>query len=142
MVLASWDERAVEAWHDQLSVAACSLAAEPEKLSLLVWAAQARVLLPWIEEHRSALQTRVAEMLGSRRMTAILSGWFDPPIKADGLVEIGALDRVVQKALGSRDAEWRDASRRLRDARNCLAHMQPLSLGEQQSLLAACHPLH
>jgi hypothetical protein len=140
-VLASWDERAVEGWHDHLSVAACSLAAEPEKLSLLVWAAQARVLLPWIEERRSVLQARVSEMLGARRMAAILGEWFDQPIKADGLVEIGALDRVVQRALGSRHAEWRDASRRLREARNSLAHMRPLSLGKQQSLQAACQCL-
>lgn len=141
IVLTSWDQRAVEGWHDHLSVAACSLAAEPEKLSRLVWAAQARVLLPWIEERRSALHIRVTEMLGARRLASILCEWFDPPLNADGLVEIGALDRVVRRALGSRNAELRDASRRLREARNCLAHMRPLSLGEQESLLAGCQCL-
>jgi hypothetical protein len=42
------------------------------------------------------------------------------------------------QAFGSRDTALRDASRRLREARNRLAHMCPLSLGEQQTVLAAC----
>ena len=140
-VLLSWDQRAVEGWHDHLSAATCSLAAEPDKLSRLVWAAQARVLLPWIEERRATLHTRVTQLLGAPRLAAILHDWFDPPVDADGLVEIGALDRVIRKALGSRNAELREASRWLREARNRLAHMRPLSLGEQESLLAACHIL-
>ena len=137
-VLPSWDQRAVEGWHDHLSAATCSLAAEPDKLSRLVWAAQARVLLPWIEERRATLHIRVTQLLGAPRLASILDDWFDPPVDADGLVEIGALDRVIRKALGSRNAELRDASRWLREARNRLAHMRPLSLGEQESLLAAC----
>jgi hypothetical protein len=63
-VLPAWDQRLVEGWHDELSVTTCSLAAEPEKLGRLVWAAQARVLLPWIDERRSTLQPRVTEVLG------------------------------------------------------------------------------
>jgi hypothetical protein len=140
-VLPSWDQRVVEGWHDHLSVATCSLAAEPDELSRLVWAAQARVLLPWIEERRATLHTRVTRLLGAPRLAAILHDWFDTPVDADGLVEIGALDRVIRKALGSRHPELREASRRLREARNHLAHMRPLSLGEQESLLAACHIL-
>jgi hypothetical protein len=137
-VLPSWDQRVIEGWHDQLSVSACCLAAEPEKLGRLVWAAQARVLLPWVEERRSTLQTRVTELLGAQRLASLLRQWFDPPVEAAGLVEIGVLDTVIRRALGSRDTEVRDASRWLREARNRLAHMRPLSLGEQQSLLAAC----
>ena len=99
------------------------------------------MLLPWIEERRATLHTRVTQLLGAPRLAAILHDWFDPPVDADGLVEIGALDRVIRKALGSRNAELREASRWLREARNRLAHMRPLSLGEQESLLAACHVL-
>jgi hypothetical protein len=141
LVLPSWDQRVVEGWHDQVSVATCSLAAEPEKLSRLVWAAQSRVLLPWIEERRSALHIRVTEILGAPRLAAILREWFDPPVDADGLVEIGALDTVVRKVLGSRHSDVREASRWLREARNRLAHMRPLSLGDQESLQAACRTL-
>ena len=140
-VLPSWDQRVIECWHDQLSVAPCSLAAEPERLGRLVWAAQARVLLPWIEERRSALQTRVTELLGTPRLASMLSEWFDPPVEAQGLVEIGALDTLIRRALGSKNTELRDASRWLREGRNRLAHMRPLSLGDQQSLLAACQAI-
>jgi hypothetical protein len=141
LVLPSWDQRVVESWHDQVSVATCSLATDPEKLSRLVWAAQARVLLPWIEERRSTLHIRVVGILGPPRLAAVLREWFDPPVDAGGLVEIGALDTVVRKVLDSRHSGVRDASRWLREARNRLAHMRPLSLGDQESLLAACQPL-
>lgn len=137
-LLPSWDQRVIEGWHDQLSVTTCSLVAEPEKLNRLIWAAQARVLLPWIEERRAALHIQVIEILGTQRLGIILHEWFDPPVNGDGLVEIGVLDRVIRRALGSRNTEVRDASRWLREARNRLAHMRPLSLGEQESLLAAC----
>jgi hypothetical protein len=136
-VLPSWDQRVIEGWHDQLSVTTCSLVGEPEKLNRLIWAAQARVLLPWIEERRAALHIRVIEILGTQRLGTILRERFDPPVNGNGLVEIGVLDRVIRKALGS-NTEVRDASRWLREARNRLAHMRPLSLGEQESLLAAC----
>jgi hypothetical protein len=140
-VLPFWDQGVVESWHDQVSAATCALAAEPEKLSRLVWAAQARVLLPWIEERRSTLHIRVTEILGTPRLGAILREWFDPPVDADGLVEIGALDTVVRRVLGSRHSDVRDASRWLRQARNDLAHMRPLSLGDQESLQASCQIL-
>lgn len=133
-----WDRRAVDGWHDRQSVTAYSLAAAPDKLSRVVWAAQARVLLPWIEECRSALLTRVTETLGTERLAAVLRNRFDPPVKADTLVEIGVLDKVVQMVIGSGNPELRDAARRLREARNSLAHLRPLRLAEQESLVAAC----
>jgi len=136
--LEQWDQRTVDGWHDRQSVTACSLTASPERLSRVIWAAQARVLLPWIEERRSALLDQVTVELGARRLGAVLSDGFDPPVKADALVEIGVLDKVVQMAIGSRNPGLRDASRRLREARNSLAHLQPLSLAEQESLVAAC----
>ena len=133
-----WDQRAVDGWHDRQSVTASSLIASPEKLRRVVWAAQARVLMPWIEERRSALLDRVAAMLGPDRLAAVLSNGLSPPVKTDALVEIGILDKVVQMAIGAHDPGLRDASRRLREARNSLAHMQPLSLAEQENLVAAC----
>jgi hypothetical protein len=133
-----WDQRAVDGWHDRQSVTASSLTASPEKLSRVVWAAQARVLMPWIEERRSALLDRVTEALGASRLAAVLSTGLSPPVKADALVEIGVVDKVVQMAIGAHDPGVRDASRRLREARNSLAHMRPLSLAEQENLVAAC----
>lgn len=136
-----WDQRVMDGWHDRESVTGRSLTAAPDKLSRVVWAAQARVLLPWIEECRSALLARVTEALGTGRLTAVLRDGFDLPVKADTLVEIGVLDKVVQMAIGSGNPELRYASRRLREARNALAHLRPLSLAEQESLVAACASL-
>jgi len=133
-----WDQRAVDGWHDRQSVTASSLTASPEKLNRVVWAAQARVLMPWIEERRSVLLDRVAGVLGPGRLAAVLSNGLSPPVKADALVELGVLDKVVQMAIGASDPGVRDASRRLREARNALAHMRPLSLAEQENLVAAC----
>jgi hypothetical protein len=138
MLLEHWDQRAVEGWHDSVCPAGSSLAAEPNKLNRVVWAAQARVLLPWIEERRSDVHCKLIQMVGEPRLESALRDQFDPPIKTDALVEIGTLDRVVRTVIGSRDIELRDATRRLRDARNSLAHLQSLSLGEQASLFAAC----
>jgi hypothetical protein len=140
-ILESWDNRLVDVWHNHQSIAACALAAEPDKLNRMVWAAQARVLLPWIEERRSTLHARVAKTVGAKRLAWVLRNRFDPPINPDTLVEIGALDRVVRMIIGSRDGELRDASRRLREARNALAHLRPLNLAEQEGLQAACQCL-
>ncbi len=133
-----WDRRMMDGWHDRQSVTMCSLIAVPDKLSQVVWAAQARVLLPWIEECRSSLLARVTETLGAGRLAAVLRDRFDPPVMADTLVEIGVLDKVVQMVIGSGNPDLRYASRRLREARNSLAHLRPLSLAEQESLVAAC----
>jgi hypothetical protein len=137
-VLGMWDNRLVDGWHEQVSVSARTLTATPEKLARVVWAAQARVFLPWIEERRSALHERVVTALGGRRFAEVLHNRFNPPVTADASVEIGALDRVVRIAIGSSDPELCDVSRQLRRARNWLAHMRPLSLAEQESLVTAC----
>jgi hypothetical protein len=137
-LLAHWDERAVERWHHHHCVSGCSLVTDPGKLDRVVWAAQARVLLPWIEERRAAQQAQVIGFLGPQRWESVLQDCFQHPMSASSPLEIGALDRVVRMTIGSRDVKLKDAIRRLRDARNCLAHMRPLSLGEQSSLVAAC----
>lgn len=137
-MLSMWDNRLVDGWHEQASVSARTLAVTPEKLARVVWAAQARVLLPWIEERRSALHERVVTALGGRRFAEVLRNRFSPPVTADASLEIGTLNRVVRIAIGSSEPELCDVSRQLRRARNWLAHMRPLSLAEQESLEAAC----
>jgi hypothetical protein len=87
---------------------------------------------------QSALLVRVSQTLGAGRLAAVLRDGFNPPVKADALVEIGVLDKLVQMVIGSGNPDLRDASRRLRKARNCLSHLEPLSLAEQESLVAAC----
>lgn len=76
---------------------------------------------------------RVTGIIGAPRLGSILRGRFDPPVDAGGLVEIGALDTVVRWELGAQHSDVREASRWLRQARNDLAHMRPLSLGDQKA---------
>jgi hypothetical protein len=137
-LLGPWDQRAMEGWHENYCVTGCALAAEPERLGRVIWAAQARVLLPWIEERRSALHARLTETLGADRLDRVLQERLLPPVKPDALIEIGVLDKVVRMVIGPANIPLRDASRRLREARNSLAHLRPLSLGKQASLVVAC----
>jgi hypothetical protein len=136
-----WDDRQLDRWHGRPSGSGYSLATTSAGLSRAVWAAQARVLLPWVEERRSALLHRVKETLGNGRFADLLHRRFQPPVKPDGSVEIGVLDRLVRMTIGSSDPELRDASRHLRNARNLLAHMTPLTLTQQESLVSACKTL-
>jgi hypothetical protein len=140
-LLDSWDTRQLDRWHEQPSGSGRSLAATPGSLDRAVWAAQARVLLPWVEERRSALLYRVKEVLGNRRFADVLHNSFEPPVQPDGSVEIGALDRLVRITIGSTDPELRDVARHLRQARNLLAHMTPLTLAQQEALVSACKSL-
>ena len=136
-----WDDRQLDRWHGRPSGSGYSLAATQASLSRAVWAAQARVLLPWVEERRSALLYRVKETLGNGRFADLLHRRFTPPVQPDGSIEIGVLDRLVNMTLGSSEPELRDASRHLRTARNLLAHMTPLTLTQQESLVSACTTL-
>jgi hypothetical protein len=140
-LLGSWDSRQLDRWHEQPSGSGHSLAATPGSLERAVWAAQARVLLPWVEERRSALLYRVKEVLGNRRFADVLQHSFEPPVQPDGSVEIGTLDRLVRITIGSADPELRDVARHLRQARNLLAHMTPLTLAQQEALVSACKTL-
>jgi hypothetical protein len=140
-LLGPWDSRQLDRWHEQPSGSGYSLAMTPGGLLRAVWAAQARVLLPWVEERRSALLDRVKEMLGNRRFAQVLQNGFEPPVKPDGSVEIGALDRLIHLTIGSADPELGEISRHLRQARNLLAHMTPLTLAQQESLASSCKTL-
>jgi hypothetical protein len=136
-LLAPWDRRLLDRWHEQPSGSGRSLATTADGLARVVWAAQARVLLPWVEERRSALLYRVKEALGHRRFADVLQHGFQPPVTPDGSVEIGVLDRLARTAIGSADPELCEAARHLRQARNLLAHMTPLTLAHQESLVSA-----
>ena len=140
-LLGPWDSRRLDRWHEQPSGSGYSLAMTPGNLSRAVWAAQARVLLPWVEERRSTLLYQVKGVLGNRRFAELLRSSFEPPVKPDGSVEIGALDRLVRMTIGSSDPELCEVSRHLRQARNLLAHMTPLTLAQQESLISACKTL-
>lgn len=137
-LLAFWDAGLIGGWHDTICPAPAALADDPARLDRWLWAAQARVLLPWIEERSAVLLGEVTDVLGPARLTEVLRTRFSPPASRDALIEIAVLDKVVRVAIGSARPELRDASRRLRDARNSLAHLRSLALAEQEGLIEAC----
>jgi hypothetical protein len=136
-LLGPWDIRQLDRWHEQPSGSGHSLAATAGGLPRVVWAAQARVLLPWVEECRLVLLHRIKERLGHRRFAEVLRNSFQPPVTPDDSVEIGVLDRLVRMTIGSADPELCEVSRHLRQARNHLAHMTPLTLANQEILVSA-----
>ena len=83
-----------------------------------VWAAQAGVLLPLIEERRAGLIPRCRRYL---KLPVEIEGlWVSDPLD----IEVGQLARHLE---GTHTPPMiRKQVRRLRDARNMLAHMEPL----------------
>jgi hypothetical protein len=139
--LKRWNAGLLDGWHDIHSVSALTLSTSPHRLQRLVWAAQARIVLPWIEQRREVLQRKVVERLGRKPFNAVLQTLFDPPLTDTGLVEIGPLKRIIEIRVGGADPQLRSAARRLYHARNELAHLRSLNLAELRELVAACRDL-
>lgn len=136
-----WDQGQIDGWHDRTSPSALTLAATPHRLSRLVWAAQARIVLPWIEQRREVLQHRTVDKLGRKRFHDALQHLFREPITDTNMVEISHLRKIVDVRIGNTDVPLRSAANWLYDARNQLAHLRPLKLGELRELVTACRHL-
>lgn len=136
-LLDAWDAGQLDGWHDVYAPAA-----SPHRLRRLVWAAQARIVLPWIEQRREVLQERAIAKMGRRRFTEALQLVCDGPLIDAGLVEIGDLYKVIEARLGGAAPQLRSTAWRLRDARNKVAHLNPLTLGELGELVNVCRDLY
>ena len=132
-----WDAGQLDGWHDEYA-----LAASAQRLRRLVWAAQARNVLPWIEQRREALQDKTIEKLTRKRFNDALQQLFNPPLTDAGQVEIGHLQLIIGARLGRTEPRMRSISRRLRDARNKLAHLDTLTLAELGELVNSCRELY
>jgi hypothetical protein len=137
-LLELWDRGRIDGWHDTVAPSALTLAATPHRLARVVWAAQARIVLPWIEQRREILQGRAVERMGRKRFHAALQNLFREPV-TDNVVEISHLRRIIDIRTG--DVPMRSAANWLYDARNELAHLRPLKLGELRELVTACRDL-
>lgn len=85
-IVAAWDERRVDYWHEECSAPGSVVVADPDLLAHAVWSAQARVLLPWIDRRRSDLCGRLQMKVGPRQYRAeVVRRGFDPTLG----VEIG-----------------------------------------------------
>lgn len=137
-----WDDGLIDGWHDSHSLASWASISSGAQINRAVWAAQARILLPWIEERRERLHQRAIARIGRDKFRAALQELFDPPLCDDGVIEIGPLRRLIDIRIGNVDAVLRSAARRLAAARNRLAHLEPLGLPELNELVAACRSLN
>jgi hypothetical protein len=136
-LLELWDTGQLDGWHDHYSPAP-----SPQRLRRLVWAAQARIVLPWIEQRREVLQERTIEKLGRKPFNEALHFMFDPPLTDAGLVEINDLYKIIDGRLGGRAHRLRSTAWRLRYSRNKAAHLETLTLGELDEMVSACRDLY
>ena len=139
ILLEMWERGEVDGWHDSVSASALTLSAKPHRLARLVWAAQARIVLPWIEQRREVLQRRTVDKLGRKRFQAALQYLFREPITDTNFVEISHLRKIIDVRIG--EVPMRSAANWLYNARNELAHLRPLKLGQLRELVTACRDL-
>ncbi len=128
-LLELWDAGGVELWHGQHSGSPYEAAVRPGAVEHAVWAAHARVLLPWIEDQRRTLGALLKQRYG-----LVTEG-------STGPVEVGPLFTMVRERVPRTDGLVREASAQLMRARNNLAHLRGLSHAEQVRLVEACEPL-
>ncbi len=137
MLLDPWDAGHIDGWHDRFAPAPSA-----QRIDRLVWAAQARIILPWIEQRREKLQERTIRKLTPERFNEALRQLITTPLTDEGLVEIGQLHLIINARLGRHEPAMRSTARRLRDARNKLAHLDPLDLAELCELVNSCRGLY
>lgn len=137
-LIEAWDSRFVDNWHGAPCVQASVLVTDKPGLARVIWSAQARVLLPWVEQQRARLQQLALNVLGRRRFDEVLVRHLGREPSLDSVLEIGALDKAIRIGIGRTHPHITEASRRLRACRNALAHLTPISLAEQTAAVAAC----
>ncbi|WP_320064352.1 hypothetical protein [Micromonospora sp. RTGN7] len=125
-----WDAGTVDLWHDECVAAVRAATTKAEVVRHAVWAAQARVLLPWIETRRQLVAASLLRTHGKATVQAVLDGGSD-------VLEVGPLFVAVNNLSGRARPALRDAVYLLRQARNKLAHLQALTTNEQRDLVAA-----
>ena len=140
-LLEAWERGDIDGWHDAHAISAAALSRDPRRIERLVWAAQARMVLPWIEENRQLVQQRTVDRMTRKRFQSAMAALFEPALTNTDLVEIGPLKRIIDIRLGNSDPKLRSAAVRLYNARNDLAHLRPLKYGELRELVAACRDL-
>lgn len=133
-----WNEGIVESWHGVPEVAPTSFDAQPNSTERLIWRAQARVMLPWLEVRRVRIEQRVRDQLGAQRMSAAVED-FSPRFPGIGidpsLIELATLARIISARLGRSEERLGRTTRLLVDARNRLSHLRALAGDEIEHLV-------
>jgi hypothetical protein len=128
--LAEWDAGVVEAWHGVPGIAPIVDVQRAGGIERLIWRAQSRVLMPWLELRRVRIEQIVRETLGATRMELAVAEYTYrfPGVEHDpeSTVELATLSRIISARIGRSNNRLRDTARQLVSARNRLAHLRPL----------------
>lgn len=133
-----WDDGVLEVWHDAVTVAPWTNLGNTRVMRELQWRAQARVMLPWVEEQRVRVYELVKRRLGVERFEAAICQLGGTVVGTQDIVEIGLLARLINARLGRTDPPLRAAGHSLRAARNKIAHLEPLTPTEIDRLVQSC----
>lgn len=132
-----WDAGGLGFWHGALAIAPSHRIRDIAAIDRLVWSAQARVLLPWLELRREQLAQRVEAEVGVERFQAQLArtdhGKYDDA--ADDVVEVGHLAHLISLEYGRSRRQFCDTAHTLKRARNALAHLRPMTDLEIRNLV-------
>lgn len=140
-LLNSWDDGLVEAWHGDPGYKPAALPHADDRLDRLLWSAQARVLLPWIEVQRVRIEQIVRRKLGDARLASAAEALSTkyPGVEEDtSAIEIALLARIIAVRLGSTEPRLRSTAAILRDARNKLAHLLPVPPSNLTRMVSEC----
>lgn len=137
-LLVDWDHGRVESWHGITAWAPRLGLRDEESVSRLVWHAQARVLLPWIETHRVLLEATLEQRLGAQRLRDAADHYAADPRQPDDVMEIALLKVITKARVGSADVDLTKAAQELWLARNALAHLRPMRSGAIEELVRLC----
>ena len=105
-----------------------------------LWAAQARVLLPFIETKRARIEAHLRKELGAARFDREVASRSNAPLDP-GYVQAPVPEIALLRAIGrvARPDERRKRTLdELRDARNRLSHLVPLSHSNVIALEKVC----
>lgn len=143
-VIALWNEGIVDFWHGAITVAPAHRALDSAGIDRLIWNAQARVLLPWVELRRDRLAQLVEQRMGSDRFAAHVKRIREArnDFGSDDVVEIGPLCILIGAVMGKTAPQLTETAHTLRRARNSLAHLTPMTDLEIKALIDKCRWLH
>lgn len=124
----SWASGQLDLWDGRLRSHGETLSEGGFARSL--WHAQARVLLPSLEEARFQLEEELKQELSASALTSL-----DREVREDGVPEFAAMRRVLRRHNHRvRHADWQLITSAI-PVRNCLAHMRPADADHLESLL-------
>jgi hypothetical protein len=121
----SWSKGMIDLMEEEESIHSAALALNDAKgiITRRIWSAEVGVMLPFVEERRQELLTRLAGVLMvpfTTRFGEVISDVHD--------LEIGHIESQLINNGITVHPNVRRLVQRLREIRNCLSHLEPLSL--------------